>query len=113
MAHRALVAERLAPVAGLLGMGHAAMAMLFRFLRLRPVGHRAHETDVFGDAAIEERQRGGNPEARERAAAPDDEIETVVEAEHARIGVGIVRPVAAAAGAPQVAGAVDVLTPSS
>ena len=109
MADRAQVAERLAPVAGLLGVGHAAVAGLARFLRLRPVGHRAHDADVFGDAAVEERQRGRDAEPGERAAAADHEIEAVVETEQARIGVDVAGAVAAAAGAAQIDGAVDVL----
>ena len=109
VADRAQIAERLAPVAGLLGVGHAAVAVLARLLRLRPVGDRAHDADVFGDAAIEERHRGRDAEPGERAAAADHEIEAVVEAEHARIGVDVAGAVAAAAGAAQVDGAVDVL----
>ena len=52
MAHRAQVAERLAPVAGLLGMRHPAMALLARFLRLRPVRHGPHDADVVGNTAV-------------------------------------------------------------
>jgi hypothetical protein len=51
MAHGALVAERLSPIAALF---HAAVAALFRFLRLRPVGHGAGDADASGNAAIEE-----------------------------------------------------------
>ena len=109
VAHRAQVAQRLAPVAGLLGVRHAAMAGLARFLRLRPVGDGTHDADVFGDAAIEERHRGRDAEPRERAAAADHEVKAVVEAEHARVGVDITRAIAAAAGAAQIDGAVDVL----
>ena len=90
-------------------MRHAAMAGLARFLRLRPVGDRAHDADIFGDAAVEERQRGRDAEARQRAAATDHEIEAVVEAEHARIGIDVAGAIAAAAGAAQIDGAVDVL----
>ena len=85
------------------------MAGLPRFLRLRPVGDRAHDADVVGDAAVEERQRRGDAEAGERAAAADHEVKAVVETEHARIGVDIAGAVAAAAGAAQVDRAVDVL----
>ena len=57
LVHHAQIAERLAPVAGLFGVRHAAMALLARFLRLRPVGHCAHEADIVGDATIELPQR--------------------------------------------------------
>ena len=79
------------------------------FLRLRPVGDRAHDADIVGDAAVEKRQRGRDAEPGERAAAADHEVEAIVEAEHARIGVDIAGAVAAAAGAAQVDGAVDIL----
>src|SRR5262249_14657280 len=69
----------------------------------------AHEADIFGNAAIKKRQRGRDAETRERTAAADHEIETVVEAQHARIGIDIARTIAAAAGAAQIDGAVDVL----
>src|SRR5258705_4066730 len=62
MADRAQIAERLAPVAGLFGVRHAAMALLARLLRLRPIGYRAHETDVLCNATIKERQRGRDAE---------------------------------------------------
>src|SRR5256885_3200534 len=85
------------------------MALLARFLRLRPIGHRAHETDVLCNATIKKRQRGRDAETRERAAAADHEVETIVEAEHARISVHVARAIAAATGAPQVDGTIDVL----
>src|SRR5207237_10328636 len=63
----------------------------------------------FGDAAVEERQRCRDAKASERAAAANDEVETIVEAKEPRIGIDIARAVAAAAGAAQIDGAVDVL----
>src|SRR5262245_43969311 len=109
VAHRATIAQSLAPVAGLLGMRHAAMTLLARLLCLRPIRDRAHETDILGDAAVEERQRGRDAETRERTAAADHEVEAIVEPKHARIGVDIARAITAAAGAAQVDGTVDVL----
>src|SRR3984957_7065142 len=99
MASRTQIPERLAPVAGLLAMSHAAVPGLARFLRLRPVRHRTHDADIVGDTAVEKRQRGRYAEPGERAAAADHEVEAIVETEQARIGVHIGGAVAAAAGA--------------
>src|SRR3977135_3469218 len=99
VAHRAQVAERLAPIAGLFGMGHAAVAMLTRLLRLRPIGHGPHDADVFGDAAVKERQGSRDSEPSKRAAAADNKIKAVVEPEHSRIRIDIACAVTAAASA--------------
>src|SRR2546430_6048871 len=41
------------------------------FRSLRPVGHRPHDADVFGDAAVEERQRGRDAEPGQRARSEE------------------------------------------
>jgi len=103
------VAQRLAPVALLLGVRHAAVAVLLRLLGLGPVVDGRDAQDVLRQAAVEEPGGGGGGQAGEGAAAADGEVELGVgDAAEAGEGVAVAGAVATAAGPAQVDGAVDV-----
>ena len=109
MADGAGVAERLAPIAALFGMSHAAETLLLGLLGLGEIGHRAHQHDIVGDTAVEIGHGSRHAEASERTAAAAGEVEIVLDAEDAGEGVRIAGTVTAAAAAAQVDGAVDVV----
>jgi hypothetical protein len=105
---RTQIAEDLAPVALLLGVRHAAVSLLLRLLRLRPVVNRADENDVVRKSPLQEGRGRGNADTRECTSATDDEVEVRGDSEHAGERVGVAAAVAATARPSEVDRAVDV-----